>query len=196
MECGGPRERPTYRASRADFSPDSAAKFRTTRLDRHTDTVLAPQGGRDLAFPLCSLEDADVRLGEGREQTLEAVGEGALDRLGEVDGEGDEEVAELGRRAVLRHPLALYAQHLPRLRHARALDGDRVPVRHFGLILQWTDWEELRAQLQDRGAHFVIEPKVRFQGKPGEQATMFVQGPSGNVLEFKAFRSEKDIFAR
>ncbi len=76
------------------------------------------------------------------------------------------------------------------------VDGDRVPVRHFGLILQWTDWEELRAQLQDRGAHFVIEPKVRFQGKPGEQATMFVQGPSGNVLEFKAFRSEKDIFAR
>ncbi len=76
------------------------------------------------------------------------------------------------------------------------VDGDRVPVRHFGLILQWAAWEDLRAQLQDRGAHFVIEPKVRFQGKPGEQATMFVQGPSGNVIEFKAFRSDKDIFAR
>jgi len=76
-----------------------------------------------------------------------------------------------------------------------AVDGDRVPTRHFGLILDWEDWESLRDRLQDGGARFVIEPKVRFIGKPGEQATMFVDGPSGNVLEFKAFRSEKDIFA-
>ena len=75
------------------------------------------------------------------------------------------------------------------------VDGDRVPARHFGLILAWDSWEVLKQRLTTEGARFVIEPKVRFVGKPGEQATMFVRGPSGNVLEFKAFRSEKDIFA-
>ena len=77
-----------------------------------------------------------------------------------------------------------------------AVDGDRVPTRHFGLILEWVQWETLRDQLEGRSAQFVIKPKVRFQGRPGEQATMFVRGPSGNVLEFKAFRAEQDIFAR
>jgi uncharacterized protein len=76
-----------------------------------------------------------------------------------------------------------------------AVDGDKVPTRHFGLILDWSDWEQLRDTLVEGGAQFVIEPKIRFVGKPGEQATMFVAGPSGNVLEFKAFRSESDIFA-
>ena len=76
-----------------------------------------------------------------------------------------------------------------------SVDGDKVPSRHFGLILAWKEWEALRDVLVQRGAHFVIKPKVRFVGKPGEQATMFVAGPSGNVLEFKAFRTESDIFA-
>jgi len=76
-----------------------------------------------------------------------------------------------------------------------SVDGDRVPTRHFGLILVWSDWELLRAKLVQGDARFVIDPKIRFVGQPGEQATMFVAGPSGNVLEFKAFRSESDIFA-
>jgi extradiol dioxygenase family protein len=76
-----------------------------------------------------------------------------------------------------------------------AVDGDKVPTRHFGLILDWADWEQIRDTLVEGGAQFVIDPKIRFVGKPGEQATMFVAGPSGNVLEFKAFRSESDIFA-
>ena len=75
-----------------------------------------------------------------------------------------------------------------------AVDGDRVPTRHFGLILEWSNWVRLRDQLSEQGAVFVIEPKIRFRGEPGEQATMFVAGPSGNVLEFKAFRSQEDIF--
>ncbi len=76
-----------------------------------------------------------------------------------------------------------------------SVDGDKVPTRHFGLILEWDEWEQLRDVLLEARAQFVIKPKVRFVGKPGEQATMFVAGPSGNVLEFKAFRSESDIFA-
>lgn len=77
-----------------------------------------------------------------------------------------------------------------------AVDGDRVPVRHFGLILARTDWDSLARRLEQAGATFLIEPRVRFRGRPGEQATMFVRDPSGNALEFKSFADEKAIFAR
>ena len=76
-----------------------------------------------------------------------------------------------------------------------AVDGDAVPVRHFGLILEWQQWEELAKHLQKNSAEFIIEPKTRFVGEPGEQGTMFVKGPSGNALEFKTFRNFEDIFS-
>jgi extradiol dioxygenase family protein len=79
---------------------------------------------------------------------------------------------------------------------ANAVDGDRVPVRHFGLILERADWEALAARLRDAGVTFLIEPRVRFKERPGEQATMFVTDPSGNALEFKSFADETAIFAR
>ena len=79
---------------------------------------------------------------------------------------------------------------------ANPVDGDRVPVRHFGLILERPDWEALAARLGDAGVAFLIEPRVRFKGRPGEQATMFVTDPSGNALEFKSFADETAIFAR
>lgn len=68
------------------------------------------------------------------------------------------------------------------------VDGHDVPVPHFGLVLEPPDWEALAARLQAAGQAFVIEPQVRFRGQPGEQATMFLLDPSGNALEFKAFR--------
>jgi hypothetical protein len=76
------------------------------------------------------------------------------------------------------------------------VDGHNVPVRHFGLILDWKAWEDLAARLTQAGTAFVIEPYVRFAGQPGEQATMFLLDPAGNALEFKAFRDEADIFAK
>lgn len=76
------------------------------------------------------------------------------------------------------------------------VDGKDIPVRHFGLILDWDVWEELAVELKDAGAQFIVDPYVRFEDKPGEQATMFVRDPSGNALEFKAFRDEAMIFAR
>lgn len=79
---------------------------------------------------------------------------------------------------------------------ANAVDGDRVPVRHFGLILERSDWDALARRLQDAGAAFLIEPRIRFRGRPGEQATMFIKDPSGNALEFKSFAAEAAIFAR
>jgi extradiol dioxygenase family protein len=79
---------------------------------------------------------------------------------------------------------------------ANPVDGDRVPARHFGLILERAAWDALAQRLAEAGATFLIEPKVRFRGRPGEQATMFVRDPSGNALEFKSFADEDAIFAR
>lgn len=75
------------------------------------------------------------------------------------------------------------------------VDGDAVPVPHFGLVLGWEDWEKLAARLKDAGIDFVIEPHIRFVGRPGEQATMFFFDPAGNALEFKAFRDIGQLFA-
>jgi uncharacterized protein len=76
------------------------------------------------------------------------------------------------------------------------VDGHRVPVPHFGVILTMDEWRALAERLRDAGVKFVIEPYVRFEGQPGEQATMFVVDPSGNALEFKAFADFGRIFAR
>jgi extradiol dioxygenase family protein len=78
---------------------------------------------------------------------------------------------------------------------AHAVDGDDVPVRHFGLVLEWREWHELAARLERQGQVFRIEPHVRFQGQVGEQATLFVLDPSGNALEFKAFQDPGRLFA-
>lgn len=82
-----------------------------------------------------------------------------------------------------------------RVEPANLVDGEAVPVRHFGVILDWDRWQELTTQLQRQGIPFVIEPQIRFAGQVGEQATLFIQDPSGNVLEFKSFRSPDQIFA-
>lgn len=76
------------------------------------------------------------------------------------------------------------------------VDGHQVPVKHFGVILDWDDWHQLADRLQTKNVHFIIEPYIRFKNKPGEQATMFFTDPSGNALEFKAFKDESQIFAK
>jgi extradiol dioxygenase family protein len=82
------------------------------------------------------------------------------------------------------------------LEGTNAVDGEMVPVRHFGLILALRDWRALADRLSAAGAEFLIAPTVRFKGQPGEQATMFVLDPSGNALEFKAFADDAMVFAR
>jgi extradiol dioxygenase family protein len=76
-----------------------------------------------------------------------------------------------------------------------AVDGHGVPVRHFGIVLPMNDWDALAARLKGK-VSFVIEPYVRFQGLPGEQATMFFTDPSGNAIEVKAFRDINNLFAK
>jgi extradiol dioxygenase family protein len=76
------------------------------------------------------------------------------------------------------------------------VDGEAVPVRHFGVILSLPEWQEIAGKLRDKRVRFLIAPTVRFRGEPGEQATMFFADPSGNALEIKAFASDAMVFAR
>ena len=74
------------------------------------------------------------------------------------------------------------------------VDGKNIPVRHFGLILKWKDWEKLRDRLTNANYSFVVKPYIRFQNEPGEQATMFIADPANNYLEFKSFKDFFEIF--
>jgi uncharacterized protein len=76
-----------------------------------------------------------------------------------------------------------------------SVDGHQVPVPHFGLLLSIVDFHALADRLRAAGVEFVIEPYLRFAGQPGEQWTMFLRDPSGNAMEFKAFRDESQVFA-
>lgn len=75
------------------------------------------------------------------------------------------------------------------------VDGYAVPASHWGVILTMVEWQALAERLQQAEINFVIKPYIRFQGQPGEQATLFLRDPSGNVLEFKAFADDAMIFA-
>lgn len=77
-----------------------------------------------------------------------------------------------------------------------AVDGDAVPVPHFGIVLDWPAWEALGARIAAGGMAFELEPHVRFAGKPGEQGTFFLFDPAGNALEFKAMRHPGNLFAK
>ncbi len=82
-----------------------------------------------------------------------------------------------------------------RSRATNPVDGDQVPVPHFGLVLAMDEWKALAQRLEDAGVEFVIPPTVRFAGEPGEQATMFLADPAGNALEFKAMADPAKLFA-
>lgn len=75
------------------------------------------------------------------------------------------------------------------------VDGQHVPVPHFGVVLDWESWTELADKLRKSGLEFAIEPYVRFQGQMGEQATMFFFDPAGNAIEIKAFKNINNLFA-
>jgi extradiol dioxygenase family protein len=97
---------------------------------------------------------------------------------------GHQLVAHLDHSGAVRKPLH------------NAVDGKDVPVPHFGIVLEWNSWHDLAARLRAAGIAFGIEPGIRFAGQVGEQATMFFQDPSGNALEFKAFRDPSRLFAK
>ena len=76
------------------------------------------------------------------------------------------------------------------------VDEDQIPCSHFGVILDWHEWEELYKKLDLLKINFLINPKIRFKNKSGEQGTFFIEDPSGNVLEFKTFKNNADVFKK
>ena len=80
--------------------------------------------------------------------------------------------------------------------HTNAVDGKNVPVPHFGVVLPWDSFQKFADLLKSKGIEFIIEPYIRFEGQVGEQATMFFLDPSGNALEFKAFKDMNQLVAK
>ena len=78
--------------------------------------------------------------------------------------------------------------------HSNPVDGDAVPIPHFGIVLTMDAWRALAAALEAAECAFVIPPRVRFEGLPGERGTLFLRDPSGNALEFKGFRDDSGLF--
>lgn len=133
-----------------------------------------------LAFPVTDLEQARSFYGE----TLGCSTGRESDRWIDFNFFGHQLVAHL----VLPedHPAAA----------TNAVDGHAVPASHFGVILDWAVYEEFVARLEAAKAEFVIEPCLRFEGRRGEQTTLFIRDPSNNYLEFKAFRDLDMLFAK
>ncbi|MGN6848953.1 MAG: VOC family protein [Sphingomicrobium sp.] len=132
-----------------------------------------------LAFPVDDLAAARRFYGE-----LLGCPEGrSADEWVDFDLHGHQIVAHLAPDAVQR-------------RATNPVDGEDVPVPHFGLVLSMEQWKQLAQRLEDAGTKFVIAPTIRFQGQPGEQATMFLLDPAGNALEFKAMADPAKLFAK
>ena len=132
-----------------------------------------------LAFPVDDLDAARRFYGE-----ILGCPEGrSSDRWIDFDLHGHQIVAHLAPEATPR-------------RATNPVDGDDVPVPHFGVVLPKEEWQALADRLQAAGIEFVIEPTIRFEGQPGEQATMFFLDPAGNALEFKAMADPAKLFAK
>lgn len=131
-----------------------------------------------LAFPVHDLDAARVFYGE---------------LLGCAEGRSSDEWIDFDFHG---HQIVAHMSGETGDRAATPVDGHDVPVPHFGLVLDMQSWEALAERLQAADTRFVIEPTVRFKGKPGEQATMFLRDPSGNALEFKAFADRAQLFAK
>jgi extradiol dioxygenase family protein len=132
-----------------------------------------------LAFPVKSLAEARAFYG-----TLLGCPEGrSSEAWVDFDFFGHQIVAHLAPEELARAA-------------TRPVDGDAVPVRHFGVVLSMEAWEQMAEKLHAAGVSFLIAPHVRFEGEVGEQATMFFLDPSGNALELKAFADPSRLFAR
>jgi extradiol dioxygenase family protein len=115
-----------------------------------------------------------------------------VDLLGCGTGRQDERWLDLD---FFGHQVTLHLTETATGASTNPVDGDRVPIRHFGLILPLEQWQSLAERLQAAGVEFLIEPRVRFRGRPGEQHTMFLLDPCGNALEFKSFADPGQVFA-
>lgn len=113
--------------------------------------------------------------------------------LGCSEGRSSEQWVDIN---LFGHQLVLHLVAEKAQDHKNPVDGKSVPVPHFGVVLSMEDWKELASRLEGKGISFEIEPYIRFEGQAGEQATMFFRDPSGNALEFKAFKDLSGLFEK
>ncbi len=114
------------------------------------------------------------------------------DTLGFEEGRSSDHWVDLN---FFEHQLVLHLSESAAESVINPVDGKSVPVPHFGVVLPWQAWHDFRDLCKEKQIEFVIEPYIRFAGETGEQATMFFLDPSGNALEFKAFRDPSQLFA-
>lgn len=131
-----------------------------------------------LAFPVTDLREARRFYGEF---------------LGCAEGRSSDDWVDFD---FFGHQIVAHKVAATKMTDATSLvDGQDVPVRHFGVVTDLATWHAMADKLRAAGTRFIIEPYVRFAGEPGEQATMFLLDPFGNALEFKAFRDMDKLFA-
>ncbi len=95
------------------------------------------------------------------------------------------------------HQLVIHLDNsYSRDKNFNSVDGHDVPIPHFGVVLDWIEWESFSKKIMDLKIEFIIKPYIRFKGKVGEQATMFFLDPSGNALEFKSFKNPNQLFKK
>ena len=95
------------------------------------------------------------------------------------------------------HQLVIHLDNsYSRDKNFNSVDGHDVPIPHFGVVLDWIEWESFSKKIMDLKIEFIIKPYIRFKGKVGEQATMFFLDPSGNALEFKSFKYPNQLFKK
>jgi len=132
-----------------------------------------------LAFPVVNLEESRKFYGE---------------ILGCEEGRSSNEWIDFN---LFGHQIVAHlAPEAAGVRHKNEVDADHVPVPHFGIVLPMDEFVNFAETLKSKGVEFIIEPKIRFRGETGEQATMFFLDPSGNALEFKAFADFSQVFAK
>lgn len=116
------------------------------------------------------------------------------DTLGCIEGRSSDHWVDLD---FFGHQLVLHVQESQHSTgNGNKVDGKDVPIPHFGVVLEWERFQQFSEELKGKNIEFVIEPYIRFQGMTGEQATMFFKDPSGNALEFKAFKNIDQLFAK
>tara|TARA_R110002167_G_scaffold67110_6_gene189720 strand:- start:1264 stop:1686 length:423 start_codon:yes stop_codon:yes gene_type:complete len=132
-----------------------------------------------LAIPVCNLEECRTFY---------------RDVLGCEEGRSSDHWVDFN---FFEHQLVIhYKPKSDEVLHTNPVDGKDVPVPHFGVVLPWETFETFATDLKQKKIQFIIEPYIRFEGKVGEQATMFFYDPSGNALEFKAFKDVGQLFAK
>ena len=131
-----------------------------------------------LAFPVKDLESSREFYGE---------------ILGCEEGRSSEQWIDFN---LFGHQIVAHLSENAGIVHRNKVDADHVPVPHFGIVLPMDEFKSFADKLKSKGVEFIIEPKIRFAGEVGEQATMFFLDPSGNALEFKAFADFSQVFAK